>query len=281
MSQTVQFPTSAPIAHIVVTTPSAQQQKESQLLARGKVTLPKDCQLYIELCYDGPTHIETLEQIDCDQVTKFSAAKLEFEDSHLTHLRKFKNLIALNLDSTLVTEKSWPVIGSFPKLWMLRVNSTDITGSGFGCLSNSHSLSKLDVEGILLKPGSIAKLKTLAGNLTALNVSKTGLTTVDMPAIGELHLLRRLDLSGNKKVADNQAKYLQPLVCLEVLNISDTAITEKSLPVLDRLPHLKKVLIRNGQFWTSGHPQKSKSGATFVDVGSTNRAPIEVFSPLH
>jgi hypothetical protein len=261
--------------------PSLPQQKERHLAAQGKVTLPKGCQLDIELCYDGPRHIAALEQIDADQVTKFSAAKLEFDDSQLAHLKKFKNLVELNLDGTLVTEKSLPLIGSFPKLRLLRIKRTDITGSGFDALENVRQLAKLDLEGIDLKQGSLAKLRPLAESLTSLNVAKTGLTKVDMAAIEELHCLRRLDLSGNKLIDDNCAKYLPSLVNLNWLDITDTGITEKSLPDIYKLAKLRKVIMRNRQFWTSGHPQESKSGVKFQDAGADNKIPIEMFSPLH
>jgi len=279
-----QFPYDAQVADITVSEPGGpgKKEKQSHLIARGKVPIPKNCQLNVELRYEGPAHIDTLDQLAPYLITQFSAAKLEFDDSQLAHLKKFKNLATLDLRETLVSEKSLPLIGSLPNLWFLRLNSTDITGSGFDALGNLHNLSKLDLEGIRLKQGTVAKLKPLAASLNSLNISKTGLTKVDMAAIGEFHSLKHLDLSGNKIIDNSSAKkYFPSLVKLETLDISDTAITEESLSVIDKLPRLKRVIIRDLQFWTSGKPQRSKSGITFRDCATDTRMPIEVFSPLH
>ena len=279
-----QFPYDAQVADITVSEPGGPGKKEKtiHLIARGKVPIPKHCALNVELRYDGPEHIETLDQLEPYLITQFSAAKLEFDDKQLAHLKKFKNLATLDLRETLVSEKSLPLIGSFPNLWFLRLNSTDITGSGFDALSNLHNLSKLDLEGIRLQQGTVAKLKPLAAGLHSLNVSKTGLTKVDMATIGEFHSLIHLDLSGNKLIdSDCANKYLPSLVKLETLDIADTTITEASLAVIDKLPRLKRVIIRNQQFWTSGKPQKSKAGITFRDCATDTRMPIEVFGPLH
>jgi hypothetical protein len=279
----VQFPNDIRVADITVRDQGGQagKSKDRRLIAHGTVAIPANCALNVELLYDGPTHMETIEQLDAHLITEFSAAKLEFDDRQFAHLKKFKNLATLDLNSTLVSDQSLPLIGSFPELWRLRLNNTDITGSGFDALRNLHKLSKLDIEGIGLKQGTIAKLKPLAASLTSIDFAKSGLTKVDMLAIGDLHNLTHLDVSGNKLVDDSCLKYLQPLHKLVVLNITDTAVTEKSLPDIDRLPSLKTVIIRNSQFWISGKPQKSKAGITFRDASTDTRVPIYMFGPLH
>ena len=142
-------------------------------------------------------------------------------------------------------------------------------------------MNSISLEGIALKPGALAKLKPHAGKLNGLDVSKNGLTDADMVAIGDLHNLTHLDISGNKLVDDNGMKYLQSLTNLSALRINDTSITEKSLPIINKLPQLHYVVVRNSQFWICGRPQNTKSQIKFSDAASLNKAPLDIFGPLH
>jgi hypothetical protein len=281
---TVTFPGTASIAELKLIVPgedSEQNRKKPYLAARGTLTLPKRCRIFVKLCYAGLDNMQSLEQLDKEQVVLFSANRLEFTDAHLIHLKQFRNLDLLDLNDTLVSDKSLPLIAQLTQLSTLRANNTDITGSGFAVLSDLPKLGGLHVQGTNLKPGSLAKLKGLAPHLTTLNVAKTGLTKVDMPAISAFKHLTNLEVDGNKSVDDSCVKYFLPLVNLETLYISDTSITDKSLPDLYKLPALKTVIIRNSQFWTGGKPQKTKPGIEFQDKAGKARVPLEMFSPLH
>jgi hypothetical protein len=280
---TVTFPSAARVAELHISTPSESAPKplHSAVTARGKVSLPKVCQIQINLSYDGLENIQSLDQVSPDQIVRFSAAKLDFDDSHMTHLKKFKNLITLNLDDTVITDKSLPTIGTFTKLLALRFNGTDITGSGFASIANLPQLMDLNCAGINLKPGALAALKPLGTHLSNLNVSRVGLTRAEMPAIADLKSLVNLRLDGNKALDNSCVKMLLPLKNLQLVDISDTAITDKCLGDLYKLPTLKIVMIRSHQFWTGGKPQKTRPGINFEDGETHTRIPLEMFTPLH
>jgi hypothetical protein len=223
----------------------------------------------------------SLEQINEKNLVRFSAAKLELNDSQLAHLKKFKRLVSINLDDTVITDKSLPLIGSFPNLIMLRVNGTDITGSGFPALVNLHALLTLNIGGINLKPGSLACLKPLGTHITEVICTRAGLTAVDLESIGQMKNIDTLALDGNKAIGNDCVKLLLPLKKLQKLNIMDTSITEKSLPELYKLPSLAVVKIRKNQFWSGGVAKKTKAGIIFEDYEANTRVPIDMFSPLH
>lgn len=280
----VEFPPRGEIATITCypgSSSTGTTGAELRLKARGLVRVPRAGTIKIELLYDGPENMSTLEQLDANQVLRFSAAKLEFEDKHLAHLKKFKNLIQLNLDTTVISDKSLPVIGSFLHLQSLRANGTDITGDGFGSLCNCHALHDLNFDGINFKPGSIAKLKCLAPSLADLKLSHLNLPPSDVQAIAALTAVHHLDLEGIKQFDNQCVKMLLPLKHLTVLNIADTAANYKCLPDLNKFPELKRVLVRNNTFWPGGKPGTVKSGLSIIDCSKGARVPLEMFSPLH
>ncbi len=225
--------------------------------------------------------MSTLEQIDAGLVTQFSAGKLELDDVQLAHIKKFKNLTVINLAESSVSEKSLPLLGSLDNLQRLTINTTDITGSGFGALANLHKLSRLSMEGIKLEHGSLAKLRPLADTLVSLNVSRTGLTNADVKDIGDLDALTHLDLSGNNLVGDLSIKYLHSLTKLKVLDVTDTGVTEKSISQIGALPNLERLIIRGQRFWNSPKDVTRIGKVKIKDSSTNSRVPLEVFSPLH
>src|SRR5208282_1865968 len=115
-----------------------------------------------------------------------NASELDFEDRHINHLQGFKDLRSLNLADTLITDKSLPQIGLFPKLTNLTLTKTNITGSGFDSLKNLHHLKDLSIEGTSLKPGNIFKLKTLMPNLLVFSITRTSLSKEDTAILKDL-----------------------------------------------------------------------------------------------
>ena len=163
----------------------------------------------------------------------------------------------------------------------MNIVATDITGSGFDSLAKLPSLTRIGMQGIKLKHGSLAKLKPIGDQLTGLNLSRTGMNNEDMAAIGDLHGLNNLDISNNNLLGDACSISFRSLTGLKVLDISDTGITEKSLPDLCTLPKLNKLTVRGSRFWTSGKPEKQRGNMKIRDTFIDGKVPLEMFSPLH
>jgi hypothetical protein len=282
-SYTINFPKNARVAQMHVTAPHEYSPgaKKTIVTARGKVTLPRVCDITLNLCYDGMQNMDLIEQIDENSLRRFSAAKLDFDDGQMAHLKKFKHIVSLNLDDTLVSDKSLPVIGGMTEMSLLRFNGTDITGGGFGALANLNNLWNFNMGSINLKAGSMASLKGATKHIGDITCSRVGLTAVDLQTIGQMQSLPNLCMDGNKAIGDDCVKYLLPLKKLETLNIADTGITEKSLPELYKLPSLRLVKVRNHQFWLGGAVKRTKPGITFEDNETKTRIPLVMFRPLH
>lgn len=281
------FPAGPPIAEIVWRLPIKARSIHSingkeRVLATGTVALPQNYNIEIILQYDALEHIDSLDQLALCQVTDFSAGRLEFTDAHMSHLKNFKHLTTLNLDQTLITDKSLPLIGTFTNLRELRLSDTDVTGESFDALASLHHLSHLNLYGTALKRGCLAKLKPIFPNLIDLDLTAVGMAKSEAALLQYLDNIVSLDLRGNKNLDDGCVKYFSKLDKLVKLSITDTAISDKSLSTFSQLPRLKTLVVRPSTFWTSNQPRaKIRADLEVVDTASRSRTPVEIFRPVH
>jgi len=254
---------------------------KERVLARGKVRLPKNVLFEVVLTPEALDHMDSIEQLVALPVEHMIAAKLDFTDEHMRHLRNFKGLLHLNLDETLITDKSLPIIGTFRNLMALRLSVTDATGSNFEALSKLPHLFTLNIRGISLKTGSLAKLKGALSHLIDLDLSNIDLGKEDAAALVSAPELKLLDIAGNKRFDDSCVGYLAGMKHLKSLNITDTSVTDKSLPELSKLPKLKSITVRARTFWRSGQPSQYKGRLKVIDSASKSNTTEDMFSPLH
>jgi hypothetical protein len=280
------FPARAAVAEILYPMPAPPQNGKpairwGRVLAQGKVRLPTNSELQINLRFDGLEQLNQLGQLYPCRVGYFNASELDFGDSHIHHLQGFKDLRGLDLNDTLITDKSLPQIGLFPKLRALNLTKTNITGSGFDSLKNLHNMRDLTIEGTSLKPGNIFKLKSLMPNLINLSVTRTSLPKEDAAIFKDLKLVKILSMGSNSHIDNDCIKYLSDLKDLRLLSIDDTSITEKVIPMLIKLPSLEQVKVRDTAFWKSKKHLTKYGKVEFVDIERFSGAPAEVFEPLH
>ncbi|MBS1989097.1 MAG: hypothetical protein JSS83_01195 [Cyanobacteria bacterium SZAS LIN-3] len=281
------FPEGKPIAQIIwdqgnkggsTTTVNGQ----ASVMATGRIKVPKNIPLKLMLRYEALNHMESLEQLGQCRVVTFNANKLEVEDSHLTHISSFHELHDLQLNDTLITDKSIPLIGSFIGLSNLRLSVTEVSGANFECLRNLKSLRCLNLHGTALKQGALAKLRPILGGLHELDLSSTGLTKEDASELQHLQHIQDLELTKNKKIDDSAMQYLIGKAELRKLAIADTSVTEKSLAVFKTLPHLSILQVRDSTFWQNGKPRPVKiAGLSILDAATTCRTPVTLFGPVH
>jgi hypothetical protein len=276
------FPPGPALAQILwFTQKEGSSKTKERVLASGKVKVPKNQPLEVILSTEALEHMDSIEQLAALPVTNFIAARLDFTDDHMRHLKNFKNLAHLNLDETLVTDKSLPLIATFRELLALRISVTDVTGTNFDALSKLPLLLHLNIHGTSLKPGCLTKLKGAFGHFIDLDLSATNLRREDAAALTSATELKSLDLSGNKGFDDSCIIYLAGMTHLKSLKISDTSVTEKSLAQLSKLPKLKSLIVRNRTFWRSGVPRETSGRLKVIDCSVKNNASLEVFEPLH
>lgn len=253
---------------------------ERTMMANGNIVLKPDETVVVRLQYDGFYHFDLFSQFPPDSITQFDGSRLDFDDENIKRLSPFTDLLRLNLDSTLITDKAIATIARFHKLVDLRLSCTDIKGEQFALIS-SLPLISLNVANCDLNQGVVPKLSGLEKTLLSLNLGKSNLHPEDMTFIEKCTNLNSLDIVGNKYIDDSCTKAICKLKKLENLGISDTLITEKSLAELAKLPKLKRLVIRAKQFWKNGSGKSPRATLQIVDITETARTPIEFFAPLH
>jgi hypothetical protein len=283
--QSMTFPERLTVAKLDLNVPCLDAKgnpttRPERVTARGKIKIPTTATINIVLAYDGLEQLPTLAQLNPAQVIQFNAASLDLDDGQFALIKRFTSIFRINLDSTMVTDKSLATLGCFKSLSDLRISKVDIAGDGFEAL-NGLPLHTLNLAGSNLKEGNLQKIKTLPQFLVSLNCSNTKVGDSDMPFIAKCQKLTGLDLSGDKKLTDACVKDITKLKLLDTLHILDTSITEKSLPALANMPHLTKLVVRSSTFWKTGSGKSPRDSLKIVDAVTASRTPVDVFYPLH
>jgi len=283
--QTLNFPDNVAVAHLDVWTPSidakgAPSTVKTKVTAQGRIKVPTNAHIVMKLTYDGLDHLDTLAQFNPGQVTELNASRLDLTDAHMTYFKKFTSITRLNLDSTLITDKSLPILAAYKGLSDVRLSITDVTGAGFESLADLP-IWLLNMEGTDLREGCLAKLKRLPETLVNINCSKTHIGPEDIAFLSKCQKLTGMGLDGNNKITDACVKDIVKLKLLDSLSIADTLITEKSLPALAKMPNLKQLVVRNKTFWKLGSGKSPRPTLQIRDSVAVSRTPVDVFGPLH
>lgn len=277
----INFPPGPALAQILwKNRPEDTGKEKGRVLASGRVKIPKNQPLTVVLSTEALEHMDSIEKLAALPVTNIIASKLDFTDEHMRHLKNFKGLSHLNLDETLISDKSLPLIGTYRDLMSLRISVTDVTGTNFEALSKLPILFNLNIHGITLKPGYLSKLKGVLAHLIDLDISTVNLKREDAAALAFATELKSLDLTGNKGFDDSCVVYLAGMKRLKSLKVTDTSITDKSLAELSKLPKLKSLLVRKRTFWRSGVPGETNGQLKVIDSASKSNA-LDIFKPLH
>jgi hypothetical protein len=283
--RTLTFPDREVVAHLDLVIPRVDAKGHPSAITRrvialGKIEVPDNAIINIKLMYDGLEHLQTLAQLNPGQVGQLNAASLDLDDAQFAFFKRFPGIYRINLDSTMITDKSMSTFATFKGLFDLRISKVALTGAGFEAL-NGMPLLTLNLDGSDVREGALAKIKSLPERLTGLNCAKTRIGPADMPFIAKCQKLTSLDFNGDKQITDACVKDIIKLKMLDNLNLTDTSITEKSLPALATMPHLKQLVVRSSKFWTLGHGKSPRSTLTISDAVTVSRTPIDVFTPLH
>ncbi len=280
------FPTRSPIADLVcrvrfIDRDGKQKERRDHLLAKGAVHLPANSDVEVLLRFDALEAMQYLDQLSRAHVIVLQAASLDLEDSHLIHLKNYQSLHYLNLDTTLITDKSLPVIAGLKSIFDLRLSGTNIKGTGFDNLNRLPNLRMLNISSLTLDKGTLSKLKPLVSHLSDLTLARTELNKEELASLGPMPAIEHLDIAFNHKLDDSCASQLAHLTKLKQLAINDTGITDKSLPILVKLPNLTQVTVRGRDFWRTSLAKKEIGHIKFVDVAAKSSVPVDVWEPLH
>lgn len=196
-------------------------------------------------------------------------------DATLKHLKPLKKLVALQIESTLVTDAGLAELTGHADLLYLDVHFTDtITDKGMAAVGKLTKLTFLDLTGTKVTGKGLGELKRLTA-LEELSLSFTGVDDDGVKVVEGFTALRRLDLGGTKvtdagtksvaalptlqrlnlsrtKVTDTGARSLAALKGLTSLDLGETALTDKGLAELHGLSELKYLTVRDSKVSKAG-----------------------------
>ena len=149
---------------------------------------------------------------------------------------RYGGVTAVLLARTRVTDAGLAFLARLPRLAVLDLYGTAVTGSGFAHLGDLP-LRKLDITGTAADDSALAALRVLP--LAELSAGATRITGRGLAHLQGLPLVR-LDLS-HTAVDDDGLARLPALPALTWLDLSYTAVTDRGLPSLEKLPALAEL----------------------------------------
>jgi len=178
----------------------------------------------------------------------------------LPSLRSLEYLkIAMDVDDAAIK-----YIAQLPKLNVLQVSNTQITGKAIASLQRLTKLTKLGCSGLEdLSPLIIRLPET---KLLELDIESSHLTPFDMQKICQVKTLQNLGIGGNTAIDDEAIKAVQQLKNLKELYVSGCNLSNKSLTTLASLKSLKYLQVSEGMF----------SAAEIRDLKKVSKISIEV-----
>ncbi len=157
-------------------------------------------------------------------------------DAGIGHLAGCPNLTSIVLKRTAVTDRGLASLAG-RELQALSVGRTGITDKSVEWIARTTSLINLDLGGTKVTEEGIACLENLT-DLTFLSLCDTPLTDESAAMIAGMKDLTALDLSGTG-ITDETLENLAGLGQLEFLALMDTRVTEKGLAFLRGLENLE------------------------------------------
>jgi len=185
------------------------------------------------------SRIEFLERFRPDEISMIDFNANVAGPEYLSALKRFSDMLVLNVSGTAFSDKDLSIISSFKKLQFLNISHTDVNCKNLlkypealklVCLDLSHT----DGTDVIIK--SIDKFS----QLRSLRLDACGLNNSEMKALSKSKTIRVLSLNTNT-ITDDGIAYLLPMKSLEWLDITRTPVTPKVASILKKLPHLKKV----------------------------------------
>lgn len=152
-------------------------------------------------------------------------------------LQSFHDLRVLDVSSAHVTDELLPVLDSLPKLTMLNIDGTNISGKA---LSRASLLRRLKV----LHAGNLTDISPVLHALTAtsihsLSVSADHLQDSDLQAISKIRTLQSLSIGLNKGLSKAALQNLADLPFLAILKVDGCNLGFDELASLRSLRHLR------------------------------------------
>ncbi|TET22830.1 MAG: hypothetical protein E3J71_04410 [Candidatus Stahlbacteria bacterium] len=158
-------------------------------------------------------------------------------DSDLVHLASLTNLRKLDLWETQITDAGLKHLAGLRDLRWLNLSSTEITDSGFAQLAGLTKLRYLWLAGTGITNKSLTYISSFV-NLRDLNLGGTRITNKGVKQLCGLTNLRKLGLNATW-ITDGALRQIAQLHNLRQLSLARTIITDRGLRYLTPLKNLE------------------------------------------
>jgi hypothetical protein len=166
--------------------------------------------------------VELQMRIMVEARQKMDADLKAVRDQTAAHLEKLgarveREVVAVNLVSTKVTDEGLKALRVFPDLQRLYLHHTGITDAGIANLQSVRSLTTLDLFDTRVTDAGLAHLAEWMPHLEWLELSDTSITDAGIRSLKGLKHLRRLNIQ-RAKVSDAAVEELRSAVAgLEIV----------------------------------------------------------------
>lgn len=245
-----------------------------QAIAKGEVIYPASEEVGFQIIKDGARETSLMRGFNGDEFTRLRATKMmELVDDRAIHdFSHLRTINCLELDTDNVSDYSIPVIDdSFPKLEVLSVPNTLITGPGLAKLKRIKQLTLLRMS---CNENGRAVVDALAGSkkISYLTMTNCDLNDSDLEKIATMPNLTELQIRSNAGITDKGIAKLAPLKRLKSLDLVDCRISPSWVKSLQKIPNLRLVNIKT-ESWSAAERAtlKNKAGVFYeVNDGLVN-----------
>ncbi len=218
----------------------------TKVMARGRVNAPVKMKTGLIASEDlTPADIEMFRPEEIS-VLDFDANTVGTE--HFIALRKFADLVCLNVSGTAFGDKHLSILAGFKKLQYLNLSHSDVNCENLLKMPGFYDLNSIDVSH-LVGSDIVVKQVDRFPRLQSLFATVCGLGDADLQGLAKSKTLKVLSLEQNT-FRDAGVETLTQIKTLEWLDISKTLVTPKIAESLKKFPNLKTVIIGEKPDWT-------------------------------
>jgi hypothetical protein len=222
--------------------------------ARGKILVPKDTAVWLEINFYGADHLDFIDNLkadDLDVLTFYNGgAGFEIDDARLSRIGKLTGLKSLNIEETEAGAATMAAVGKMTGLVYLNLAATMIKDKDLSSLRNLTQLRNLELNHNDLSDAALPNIAGLT-NLRCFEGSRCGFSAGGMKNFAALKNLRYLNLNSNK-IGDAGIASIPAQNVLDLVDISDCDAGNKALIWLSRFKGLNTIYAAYGHYSRDG-----------------------------
>ena len=289
----VEFPSEVSIGRLFVNDsysldPYNWQDWQDIGLARGKVRVPAEKALRLDISRTGSLHLDALKSLKPDDV-QMIGFDFDVNDIHFAQLVGIKGIKALYCYSPNVSDAGLMYISKLTSLVELDISEGHFTDEGLRLLTNLKSLQSLDLDGTEITDAGLEYLKQLP-SIKKISLSQCErISDTGIAQLAQIKSLEKLYLY-HARITGSGFSHFDPNASLREVTLNFSTITDEGVEHLARIKNLEKLGLYETKISDEGifHLKNSNSlrslivGFTGVsDIGIAALSKITSLESLH